>query len=172
MSYKRSLEHCSCSSTRAIIHGTHAWLPPQWSKVREGVKTMAAEHKASPRNMGQGCYFGRCQSERNNPERIHLFFEIKMLQQQQRRHAVRGKNTTHFLPSPPSTAILIPTIDLPWHHLQWVITQPQSVKAVALLLVCTHRHMLTHMDNHSLFLPTRACRHSRTRTQTHTDQVV
>lgn len=162
MSYKRSLEHCSCSSTRAIIHGTHAWLPLQWSKVGEGVKTMGAEHKAPPRNMGQGCYFGRCQSERNNPERIHLFFEIKMLQLQQ--HAVRGKNMTHFLPYPPSTAILISTIDLPWHHLQWVITQPQSVKAVMLLPVCTHRHMLTHMDNHSLFLPT----HARSLTDTHT----
>lgn len=36
MSDKRSLEHCSCSSTRAVIHGTHAWLPLQWSKVGGG----------------------------------------------------------------------------------------------------------------------------------------
>lgn len=76
---------------------------------------------------------------------------------------------THFLPSPPSTAILISTIDLPWHHLQWVISQPQSVKAVVHLLVYArthtpHTHTLKHIDNHSLLLPTHACRHARTHT--------
>lgn len=83
-------------------------------------------------------------------------------------YAVRGKNMTHFLPSPPSTAILISTIDLPWHHLQWVISKPQSVKAAAhsvvrsLMHTHTHTNTLKHTDNHSLFFPTNSCRHTHT----------
>lgn len=78
---------------------------------------------------------------------------------------------THFLPSPPSTAILIPAIDLPWHHLQWVISQPQSVKAAADLPACVHTHTRIHLqfkhtDNHSLFSPSLA------ELQTHTSHVL
>lgn len=57
MSNKRSLEHCSCSSTRTVIHGTHAWLPLQWSKGRGGSKNNGCKAWGFSKKYGPGVLF-------------------------------------------------------------------------------------------------------------------